>query len=315
MQVYAVYLLRLIKRIVAISAPIASASQKPRSPPFPAWFLPNGTINASEAELERASDSAERWGHWCAGIVVVGLIVEIALIWLGLSSLREKIGATVADAMIAIGVALEIAFAARLSSCQHEIANRLRRQLTRRSVSKEQYEAIQTVQGRLRTLGIGYLQNTECFLFAMALQRAFSDAGVDVRTFPMPLATFGSGGLGLIDPNGATNGFEPLKSIALDTKLGDGLFVMMPVSSNVPGMPEDTPAILVYDKPRLPSASYEPPLPEGVVAAGYNGLNFWRKRKLPDGSQVMECSDDKETWTPGEITQEGEKKRESKPKD
>jgi hypothetical protein len=95
-----------------ISAPIPAPTQKPPKP-FPAWRLKNGVKNASEPELESASESAERWGWGCGGLVVLGIIGEfvIAILNPPFGCFLERWGPPVCDLMIGFGVAGEIMFA------------------------------------------------------------------------------------------------------------------------------------------------------------------------------------------------------------
>jgi hypothetical protein len=86
-------------------------SQNPRKP-FPAWRLINGVKNASDGELEVSGDSCEFWSWRCGGVVVGGLIAEIALAWCHppYDSFWERWGSVLANALVTIGVAGEVLF-------------------------------------------------------------------------------------------------------------------------------------------------------------------------------------------------------------
>jgi hypothetical protein len=55
----------------------SSAIKSVRELLLPGWYLPKGTRNASEDELEGASSSCEKWGIWCGALVIVSVIAEV----------------------------------------------------------------------------------------------------------------------------------------------------------------------------------------------------------------------------------------------
>jgi hypothetical protein len=88
--------------------------------------LPNGTINASENQLESASSSCERWEWGCAGAVVVALVAEfaIAAIHPPYDSFLEQWGTAIADTVIALGIVGEVLFSRKDARIQTELRNR-----------------------------------------------------------------------------------------------------------------------------------------------------------------------------------------------
>jgi len=110
---------------------MAQPIQKPRTP-FPAWRLPNGTINATEAQLEAASSSCERWEWGCAGLVVVGVVAAflIAAIHPPYDSFLEQWGSAMAEALIAFGIVGEVVFSQRDAKIQTELRRRSNGRLT-----------------------------------------------------------------------------------------------------------------------------------------------------------------------------------------
>jgi hypothetical protein len=66
-----------------ISAPSPVPTKKARKFPLPEWYLPNGTINAAENQLESASSSCERWAIGCGGVVVFSVIASVVIAWIG----------------------------------------------------------------------------------------------------------------------------------------------------------------------------------------------------------------------------------------
>ena len=81
-----------------------------RSRFLPAWYLPKGTKNALEAELEDASSSCERWGIWCGALVVVSVIAELVIAWLKPPYDTFLNESAVTDAAVAIGIIGEVLF-------------------------------------------------------------------------------------------------------------------------------------------------------------------------------------------------------------
>src|SRR5665213_2792276 len=106
----------------AVSAvPINSA----RMFPFPDWYLPKGTINASSDELESASSSCERWAIGFAGVVIFAVAAEVIIALAKVSYIAFLADSVFADAAIAIGVVGEVFFGTiRNNNIQTELRNR-----------------------------------------------------------------------------------------------------------------------------------------------------------------------------------------------
>ncbi len=111
-------------------APMPSPTQKPRNS-FPAWRLPKGTINASDAHLESASSSCERWEWGCAGLVVAAVATEFFIAWYHppYDSFLEQWGTAIADAAIAFGIVGEVIFSRKDARIQTELRRRSNAQL------------------------------------------------------------------------------------------------------------------------------------------------------------------------------------------
>jgi hypothetical protein len=94
--------------------------------PFPAWRLPNGTINASDIELEKSIESCERWAWFGGGLVIVGVAAEVAIaaIHPPYDSFLEQWGSSLANSLVAIGVAFEIIFSRMAGLRQNELKRR-----------------------------------------------------------------------------------------------------------------------------------------------------------------------------------------------
>lgn len=108
-----------------INVPPPTPTQKPRKP-FPAWRLPDGTINATETQLEMASESCEFWEWGFAGLVIVAVVAEfiIAGIHPSYNSLLEQWGTAIADAVIALGIAGEVLFGRKNGGIGNELRRR-----------------------------------------------------------------------------------------------------------------------------------------------------------------------------------------------
>lgn len=80
-----------------------------RKRPLPEWYLPEGTINASDNQLEAASSSCERWGMWFAVVVVIAVLAELLIAWIEPPYLKFLTDSAIADAAVAIGIVGEVA--------------------------------------------------------------------------------------------------------------------------------------------------------------------------------------------------------------
>jgi hypothetical protein len=94
--------------------------------PFPAWRLPNGTIKASDLELEKSIESCERWAWFGGGLVIVGVAAEVAIaaIHPPYDSFLEQWGSSLANSLVALGVAIEIIFSRLAGLRQNELKRR-----------------------------------------------------------------------------------------------------------------------------------------------------------------------------------------------
>lgn len=91
---------------------------------MPAWYLRNGTINATENQLESASSSCERWGIWCGALVVAAVIAELVIAWIEPPYNTFLVDSAIADAAIALGIVGEVAFGMRDGRIQTELRKR-----------------------------------------------------------------------------------------------------------------------------------------------------------------------------------------------
>jgi len=114
-----------------ISAPTASPPSKPSRNSFPAWRLREGTINASDAQLELAEASCARWEWGCVILVLVAVIAEVvlAIVHPSYDSPWNRWGTAVADAAIALGIVGELAFGRLDARIQTELRRRSNNEL------------------------------------------------------------------------------------------------------------------------------------------------------------------------------------------
>jgi len=83
-------------------------------------------INASDEELEKSIESCERWEWIGGGLVVVGVMAEVAIavIHPPYDSFLEQWGSSLANSLVAIGVALEIKLGQMAGLRQSELKRR-----------------------------------------------------------------------------------------------------------------------------------------------------------------------------------------------
>jgi hypothetical protein len=112
-----------------ISDHTAAAIRKVRRLFFPAWYLPNGTINATEDELEGASESCERWAIWCGALVIVSVIAElvIALVHPSYGLFLEL--SAITDVGVGLGIIGEVMLGMRNNKLQTELRRRSNEQV------------------------------------------------------------------------------------------------------------------------------------------------------------------------------------------
>jgi hypothetical protein len=199
-----------MKRSANMGNPVAMPNQNPRNP-FPAWRLPKGMIKASQEELEKSIESCERW-EWFGGVLVfigVAAAVAIAGIHPKYDSFLEQWGSAIADGLVAAGVAIEIKFGQMAGLRQHELKRRsdiivgnaniraaealqkaeeehharvkLEAQLSPRTLTKEQYETLLSLSGKVEQVNITSSPVFEAVMFAAQIGQALFNAGITVK--------------------------------------------------------------------------------------------------------------------------------------
>jgi hypothetical protein len=179
-----------------MAAPSPIPIKNARMFPLPEWYLPKGTINASDNDLEGASSSCERWGLGFAGVVVFAVVAELVIAWLEPPYLSFLTYSAIADAVIALGIAGEVllgtiwnnriqtelrsrsnkqlASAIQSAAEANERASKadlartqLEAQLSPRMLNQRQWDLIQSFRGQFPAINIGYETDAECWWFAM----------------------------------------------------------------------------------------------------------------------------------------------------
>jgi hypothetical protein len=284
-----------------ISDKTVTAIKKVRKLFLPAWYLPNGTINATENELEGASESCERWSIWCGALVIISIAAEFVIaIAQPPYSLFLKLSA-VADAGIAIGIVGEVMFGIRNNRIQTELRKRsnvalaaaneraanadlaraeLEAKLLPRMLNQEQWDVIQGLRGRFAAISIAYETDAETHWFAQQIRDALFSVGISVAMYPRA-ADVHSFGTFIFEPNGF-DGSRPRTVgplIAIFGKMGGPLAIITQVPTDVllsianarPEMraPPDAPMIIIGGRFVIPPPHLEA-LAEAARAARNN---------------------------------------------
>ena len=95
------------------------------------WWLGSRVKHASEERLEIAGESCVRWEIGCGGLVVLGLLCELAIAWVhpAHDSFWDRWGGVRCDAAVALGVAGEIFFSSRSHKYSSELTRRSNQRL------------------------------------------------------------------------------------------------------------------------------------------------------------------------------------------
>ena len=170
--------------------------------------------NLAEKKLKDEESRYERFAKTGGVAVVLGLLLEVVLAALfpNGQSVLEEWGPVFSDALIALGVASEVLFAAiarskteslkllsdaRVSEAneraakafqraeeEHNAQVKLEANLQPRSINLEQLKVIHGLRGRFTAVNIGYETDAETSLFARQLRDALVSAGILVTMFP-----------------------------------------------------------------------------------------------------------------------------------
>ncbi len=218
---------------------------------LPEWYLPNGIKNANEGALEAASSSCERCSIWCAAVVVVFVVVEfvIAIFHPPYNSTLERWGSATADFFIAAGIVGEVMLGILDSRIQTELRTRsnakvqaaavaageaneraakadlarteLEARLAARSLTKEQFEILKKLQGKISEVIIASERDAEPAWFATVLATALTKIGIKVELLTRGPGVSGTANFicdrrAFVNPDGEPTKGEPLRSILIE---------------------------------------------------------------------------------------------------
>lgn len=246
--------------------------------PFPAWRLPNGKTNATDAQLEIVSSSCERWELACAALVVIAVVAEVIIAWMhwAYDSSLQQWGSVDTDAAIALGIVGEVAFSRKDAGIQTELRNRsnqkladavtaageandrasqadlarakLEAALAPRTLSKEQYDALVRAKGKITRFNLACEQATEPWHFAVQIMHVLAQVDIQSTLYERRRGIGSSANmlfdpLAFANPNGAPTKGEPMASILREAGVWHGaLIAQMP--SDIPA-PADVPTLIV----------------------------------------------------------------------
>jgi hypothetical protein len=145
----------------------------------------------------------------------------------------------------------------RISNAQQSKIIALESLLAPRTLSKEQFEAIQSLKTRAPEINLAVENDTECELFASLLATAFLRSGIVTHEYILAPNMRGTGGLMIFDQSGFSD--NSVGSLIFRTLRGSNI-IASGIVSRLPDaldMPRNVPAILVYE--RLSAPYMEPP--------------------------------------------------------
>jgi hypothetical protein len=214
-------------------------------------------------------------------MIIAGLIGEAATIVFVPSGGVEKTLSVIFTLVIALGVWLEevgaeVIETSEKSSNELKLAEltagaaeaeleterlryenlNIRKHLAPRSLSKEQFDEIQTLKGKATEFILAIEDNLECFTFAGLLVMAFQKAEIKLVTYILPPSFKLTVGIMLHDqhafsnPGGKPTGGNPLASV-LKMVNEDPITILNFFPSGLP-FPPDKPAIFVVGKESAP---------------------------------------------------------------
>jgi len=195
----------------------------------------------SDADLANHTWWASFWTvieHWAFLAVVLALAIEFVALKLA-EPHKEK---------------LEAAKDLKIAELNNETA-RLKSQAAPRTLTKEQFNAIQTLKDRIPAINLAVEVDSECQMFAGILASALMNAGINVRGYSLPLNMRGSSGLVIYDQQILSD--DSAGNVIYETLANAGVVVFVKLTRlpDALDMPRDIPAILVYERPSAPFIS------------------------------------------------------------
>lgn len=105
------------------------ATEKVRRGFLPAWYLPKGTMNASDDELDAGSSSCENWALVCGALVVAAVAAEIVIAWIEPPYTLFLRLSVPTDVAVALGIIGEVLLGMRNNRLQTELRRRSNKEL------------------------------------------------------------------------------------------------------------------------------------------------------------------------------------------
>lgn len=179
--------------------------------------------------------------------LVIGVVATVTLVWMG--NVKETyLRRDVARAGLSAADANE-----RTAKLENENL-RLKSKLQPRRLTKEQYDALQTLRGKIRAINVVLLNDDlEANSFGMQIVRALSDTGMQVKIYEGNAVRGQDVTLydkhAFENPNGKPTGDEPIVGVLKKMGVFSGaIFARLPNGLNAP---PDIPVIFVGEKPPL----------------------------------------------------------------
>jgi hypothetical protein len=163
--------------------------------PFSVLRRAKNVKNAAGAERNALLDDAERIEAWCAWLVLGAIALEV-VVWIApLCPFLFKLGNAVSDGAVAIGIYGEMRFGHVVSdilkihleeamqrASKADLARvELEKQLRTRSISKEQFEILEKIKGRVSEIRIASDADAEPMWFAHLLGIVVQNIGLKVH--------------------------------------------------------------------------------------------------------------------------------------
>jgi hypothetical protein len=255
----------------------ATAAQKGRGP-LAVLRRAKNVKNASETERNALLEDAEHLESWCAWLVLYAILFEV-VVWIApLCPLLFKMGNALSDGAVALGILGEMRFGqvagnilkimlaeAVERAAQADLARaKLEAKFAYRHLTKDQYEALQTLKGAAPTVCITTVDNLEAKQFGQEIAHALRSVGIDV-IIGMPRIGNAWPGIhvAMPPPLRADLRDEPFVKAFRLAGLSVGCSERPGRSSlNLVDLPPGTPVIMVGEKP-VPSD--EPPYVAGLA--------------------------------------------------
>jgi hypothetical protein len=131
--------------------------------------------------------------------------------------------------------------------------------LASRSLSKEQFDKIQALKGKISAVNIAWQNDPECMNVALLISGALLEAGIATHGYPLSQYR-DDAGVVIYDPHAFINSDgaaptrgEPLYSVLKGAGIYNGLMGTLP--NGVSEVPIETPTIFVMERPSAPYLS------------------------------------------------------------